>query len=125
VETALSASECNPDASEIPLGGIIMRLPTFAHTEKLPIAEAVCQELAHPLLYSLDSRARLVVRQGTFGEVQRCQRAYNQIGSMPKDRSRPDVADPRVRASKAWTENRLVGLGFLKLIAQPVDTGSR
>jgi len=52
VDTALGTSECNPDASEIPLGGIIMRLPTFVNAEKLPVAEAVCQELAHPLLYS-------------------------------------------------------------------------
>jgi hypothetical protein len=49
VETALGASECNPNASEIPLGGIITRLLTFANAEKLPVA-AAGQELAHPLL---------------------------------------------------------------------------
>jgi hypothetical protein len=57
----------------------------------------------------LDSRALPVVSQGTFGEVQRCQRAYNRTRPMPKDRAHSDGADPRVRASKAWTEKWLVG----------------
>jgi hypothetical protein len=39
--------------------------------------------------FFLDSRALPVVSQNTFGEVQRCQRAYNRPGPRPKDRSRP------------------------------------
>ena len=38
----------------------------------------------------LDSRARPAVSQSTFGEVQRCQRAYNQPGPRPKDRAYSD-----------------------------------
>jgi hypothetical protein len=52
VDPALGSSKCNPDASEIPLAGIIAALAPFANAKKRPVAKAVYQELAHPLLSS-------------------------------------------------------------------------
>jgi hypothetical protein len=42
--------ECNSDAGEIVLAGIIERLLACTDMEKSPAAEAVDQELARPLL---------------------------------------------------------------------------
>ena len=47
VGIALGHSGCNPDASQILLGGIISRLPPLAHVGEPPVAEAVCRIGTH------------------------------------------------------------------------------
>jgi hypothetical protein len=47
VGPALGHSGCNPDASQILLGGIISRLPPLAHVGEPPVAEAVCRIGTH------------------------------------------------------------------------------
>jgi hypothetical protein len=92
----------------------------------------------------VDSRTLPVVSQGTCGEAQRCQRAYNQTRPMPKDRSgpcrRPESqgfqsvdweAVGRVRISqidssmRGYRLNMRVSLPLTRFFLRPHHSGAR